>query len=312
MVAARVVAHPRTGPPPARALPAANRLCAQTFERIAELLEARNANARRVLAYRRGAAFLRRSTVDVATLWQAGGSQALVELPTIGTALASEIAELLETGRLRMLERLEERASPQKMLTAVQGIGPTLAKRIVDTLQLNCLEDLEMAAHDGRLAAIPGFGQGRLKATRHALREMLSRSTRNIDRQQATPPDVTTLLELDEEYRKRANSGRLHRIAPRRFNPQQQAWLSVMHVDHDGYSFTLMYSNTARAHRLGMTRDWVVVEYRKDGLSGRCTIVTETRGPDEYLRVIRGREGECHAHHILHPPPPMHFAVPVF
>jgi hypothetical protein len=142
---------------------------------------------------------------------------------------------------------------------------------------------------------------------------MLSRAPRKADELPEAPaPEIATLLDVDAEYRRRARSGQLHRIAPHRFNPHNNAWLPVMHKERDGYDFTLMYSNTQRAHRLGKNNDWVVVEYQQRGLRGRCTIVTETRGPDEYRRVVRGRESECHSHYLLNPEPPMKLVVPQF
>ena len=53
-----------------------------------------------------------------------------------------------------------------------------------------------------------------------------------------------------------------------------------------------MFSNTARAHELGRTREWVVIYYERDGHEGQCTVVTEMRGPLSGCRVVRGREDE--------------------
>ena len=100
---------------------------------------------------------------------------------------------------------------------------------------------------------------------------------------------------MDAEYRRRAAAGELRRIAPRRFNPGGQAWLPVLHVDRDGWSFTALYSNTARAHELGTTRDWVVVYAERDGREDQCTVVTERSGALRGERVVRGREDECRA-----------------
>ena len=58
--------------------------------------------------------------------------------------------------------------------------------------------------------------------------------------------------------------GELPRIAPKRFNPKGEAWLPVMHLDRGRWHFTALYSNTALAHQLGRTRDWVVI-YFYDG-----------------------------------------------
>ena len=89
---------------------------------------------------------------------------------------------------------------------------------------------------------------------------------------------------------------RLPRIAPKRFNPDGKAWLPVLHTDRADWHFTALYSNTARAHELGRTNDWVVLYYYDgDHREGQCTVVTETHGPLAGARVVRGRESECRA-----------------
>lgn len=62
-----------------------------------------------------------------------------------------------------------------------------------------------------------------------------------------------------------------------------------------------MFSNTARAHELGKTDDWVVVYFRKGKRENQCTVVTETRGPLKGKRVIRGREDECRTYYDARP-----------
>jgi len=108
---------------------------------------------------------------------------------------------------------------------------------------------------------------------------------------------VAPLLAVDARYREQVAQGQLHRIAPRRFNPLQEAWLPVSHTEQGGWHFTALFSNSALAHQLGMTRDWVVLHYERDGREGQCTVVTERRGPLVGQRVVRGREAECRAHH---------------
>jgi len=105
-------------------------------------------------------------------------------------------------------------------------------------------------------------------------------------------PAVATLLEVDREYRSKAATGQLQRIAPRRFNPEHEASLPVLHARRDGRHFTALYSNTERAHDLHRTHDWVVIFY-----DGRCTVVTEYRGALKGMRVVRGREPECLKHY---------------
>ncbi|MFQ5787896.1 MAG: DNA-binding protein, partial [Thermodesulfobacteriota bacterium] len=69
------------------------------------------------------------------------------------------------------------------------------------------------------------------------------------------------------------------------------------HIDEDSWSFTAMYSNSARAHKLGKTLDWVIIYYERNGEEDQCTVVTERTGPLMGRRVIRGRESDCLAYY---------------
>ena len=80
-------------------------------------------------------------------------------------------------------------------------------------------------------------------------------------------------------------------------------WLPILHTETGGWHVTAMYSNTARAHELGRTQDWVVIFYAREGDEGQCTVVTETQGPLLGRRVVRGRETECRAHYASLRPP---------
>jgi len=70
----------------------------------------------------------------------------------------------------------------------------------------------------------------------------------------------------------------------------------VLHTEREGRSFTALFSNTARAHELGLERDWVILYHERDGHEDQCTVVTERHGPLAGRRVVRGREGKCAAH----------------
>jgi hypothetical protein len=73
-----------------------------------------------------------------------------------------------------------------------------------------------------------------------------------------------------------------------------------MHVTESGWHFSALYSNSARAHQLKRTRDWVVLYfYDEQHHESQHTVVTETHGSLTGRRVVRGRESECldyHAH----------------
>lgn len=285
-----------------------NREIADVLERVADLLEAQDANRYRVQAYRAASATIRQHETPLAKILAEGGTEAVDALPTIGRTIASHVAELVRTRGLTLLDRLEGEVSPERLLATIPGLGPALAARIHDELSIDTLEELEVAAHDGRLDTLRGFGPRRVRAIREELASILGRSARHRARRGAwleqppaarrdaspTPrPDAATLLDVDASYRDQAARGTLHRIAPRRFNPEHEAWLPVLHTQRGGWHLTALFSNTARAHALDRTSDWVVIFYDRDGDQGQCTVVTETKGPLRGRRVIRGREIEC-------------------
>ena len=279
-----------------------NQQIAGVLERIAELLEARDENPFRVRAYRAGAQTIQDLDQPAAALVQQDKSDELTKLPNIGSGIAAVIGEYVSDGRSSLLDDLEAQVSPADVFRHVPGLGAELAERIVDQLDIHTLEELEEAAHDGSLAEVSGFGERRVKAVQQSLAGMLSRSARRRQRErradeQPDRPSVELLLELDAEYRKRADAGKLPKIAPRRFNPNNEAWLPMMRVERDGWTFVLLFSNTAQAHELGKTRDWVVIYYERDGKERQNTVVTETQGALEGKRVVRGRERETRAYY---------------
>jgi putative hydrolase len=271
--------------------PALNARIADRLREMAELLDQQHANPFRVGAYRRAADTVARLDRGVGELVRRQGLNGLVALPGIGRGIGAAILEMVNTGRWAQLERLRGGLEPERLFQIVPGIGPQLAARIHEALDVDTLEGLEQAAHDGRLEAVPGVGARRTAAVRAALQAMLGRTRSRRPRPDAGEPSIALLLEVDHEYRDKASAGRLPKIAPRRFNPSGEAWLPILHAERDGWHFTALYSNTARAHELGRTGDWVVIYfYDQDHQEGQRTVVTETRGPRAGQRVVRGRE----------------------
>lgn len=273
---------------------------ADVLERVADLLDTRDDNPFRVRAYRDGARALRDADSSAAELVRQKRFDDLRALPHIGDGLAALIGDYVTTGKSDLLTQLEAHAAPEAAFMQVPGIGKELAERIVDHLHIKTLEELEDAAHDGRLGKVEGFGSRRIKAVQASLAGMLSRTARRRSTEKSGHPgrpSVETLLAIDAEYRQKAEAGELQKIAPRRFNPDNEAWLPLMHTTRDGWKFTTLFSNTAQAHKLNRTDDWVVIYYEPEQVNVNVreqnnTVVTETRGALEGERVVRGRESE--------------------
>ncbi len=273
-----------------------NEEIAAVLERVSELLGSQGADVFRVRAYRAAAGTVREAAVPFASLVHE--PLAMMAFPGIGESIYRVIQEFVATGRPRMLERMEGDVSPEDLFTKVPGIGETLAHRVHETLHIDTLEELELAAHDGSFDSVPWFSERRIAAIRNSLQAILTQSTRARARriaesEESVPmPSIALLLEIDVEYRERGAVGGLRMIAPRRFNPLADPWLPIMHVDRDGWHFTVLYSNSARAHQLGKTCDWVIIFYERDGHEDQCTVVTEHVGPLTGQRVVRGWQTE--------------------
>jgi hypothetical protein len=282
-------------PKPSRSTaPEENRGLAAKLREYATLLEQQTANPFRVRAYRRAADVVATLPEPLSQILASRGREGLDALPGVGPRITAALAELILTGRWSQLDRVRGRATPEALFRTIPGVGPTLAARLADELHLGSLEDLEIAAYDGRLAAAAGWGDRRLQMVRTTLAERLGRRRLRQASDAERRPPVLLLLDVDREYREAAAAGRLPKIAPRRFNPGAEAWLPILHTERGDWRFTALLSNTPLAHQLGHTRDWVVIFYETDAVpEGQCTVVTESQGPGAGRRVVRGREHEA-------------------
>lgn len=265
---------------------------ARRLEEVAQLLSEQRANRFRVQAYLNAAETLKRLQRSVADVLEREGEQGLQSLPGIGKSLARSIATVVFTGQLPMLHRLRGESACEALLASVPGVGKVLAARLHHDLGIDTLEQLEAAAHDGRLSQIAGLGAKKVAGIIDSLASRLGRVRRAPKGQPGEPP-LEEIFDVDHEYRDKAASGDLPVIAPRRFNPNREAWLPILHTMRGERHYTALFSNTARAHELGKTKDWVVLYY--DGWDGerQCTVITSSRGPLADRRIVRGREDEC-------------------
>ena len=231
---------------------------------------------------------------SVADVFAEEGIEGLADIPGIGPSIARSIRDILLHGRLAMLDRLRGEGDSVAILASVPGLGKVFAARLHDDLGIETLEELEVAAHDGRLENYPGIGAKRLAGIRDSLAERLRRVRRELAA--ASPPrqpPVSELLDVDREYREKVAAGILTKVAPRRFNPEGEAWLPVLHTARKQRHYIALFSNTARAHELGKTHDWVVL-FRDNGeIEDRCTVITSEFGRLQARRIVVGREAEC-------------------
>src|SRR2546421_155640 len=129
-----------------------NDAIAERFELMADLLEVEGAVAYRVLAYRRAATTLRETPESVVRLSQQGR---LTELSGVGDTISDKVAELIGSGQIAALQRLVDRNPPGVVpLMRVPGIGPKTAKRVFSELGITTVDEVLVAARDGRISGV--------------------------------------------------------------------------------------------------------------------------------------------------------------
>jgi len=130
---------------------------ARTLEEVADILEIQNANPFRVRAYRNAVRTV--ETVTVPLRRWVEERRPLTDLPGIGKEMAGHIQEMVETGTLGFRDELLAEV-PRSLIELMRlpGLGPKKARKIWDDLKIGSVDELEAAAKEGRIAALPGFG----------------------------------------------------------------------------------------------------------------------------------------------------------
>ncbi len=130
---------------------------ADAFDQIADLLEFQGANPFRLRAYRNGARTLRDLSESVATL--VADQADLTAIPGIGKDLAAKCVELIESGKLSLLEELLAEVPPSVLtLLRIPGLGPKKAATLHRELHIDTLDQLQEACLAKRVRGLKGFG----------------------------------------------------------------------------------------------------------------------------------------------------------
>jgi DNA polymerase (family 10) len=130
-----------------------NARVADLLDEIGDLLELKGENVFRAVTYRAAAREIRDLREPIRTIYEAGH---LAAIPKVGSSVGEAIAQYLQGGKAKRHEELKA-AVPDGLLTLlrVKGVGPATARLIYQHLKITSIDDLEAAAKDGRLRAIP-------------------------------------------------------------------------------------------------------------------------------------------------------------
>ena len=150
---------------------------ARVLDDVADLLEIGEANPFRVRAYRNAARTVEAETVPLRKRLEEGAD--LTELPAVGKDIAGRIEELVRTGDLALLNELSDEI-PRTLIEVMRlpGIGPKRASVLWKKLGVETVDELEAAAHDGRVAQLKGFGAKTQEKILGGVKEYRRHSTR--------------------------------------------------------------------------------------------------------------------------------------
>jgi len=134
-----------------------NQFVAETLYMIADLLDLKGDLFFKTRAYRMAAQTIEALEDDIEKIVHQG---TLESIPGIGEALAKKITELIQTGKLEYLERLKKEVPTGLIdLLGIPGLGPKKVAALYKNLGITSIQDLRLAASNGELRALEGFGE---------------------------------------------------------------------------------------------------------------------------------------------------------
>ena len=114
----------------------------------------------KVRSYKAASDVITNLSSGIDEIYKNNGLKGLMQIPSIGKAIASKIEEYLVTGKIQYLEELKSKTSINvDEFYDLEGIGPKTIKTIYDNLGVKDLSNLEKAASEGKLRNIRGFSE---------------------------------------------------------------------------------------------------------------------------------------------------------
>jgi DNA polymerase (family X) len=137
---------------------------AKLFREIAFLLEMEdqsdsNVNFK-VRSYKAASDVISNLSSSIEEIYEEQGLKGLMQIPSIGKAIASKIEEYLTSGTIHYWEELRSKTNINiNDFYGLEGIGPKTIKILHDNLGVKDLSELEKAALQGKLRSIRGISQ---------------------------------------------------------------------------------------------------------------------------------------------------------
>ena len=133
-----------------------NKELADVFTLVGDLLEIKGEVVYKTLAYRKAADNLINLGRDVNDVWKEGK---LTDIPGVGKAIGEKIDELLSTGKLAYLEKLQQEVPLELAeLLQIPDLGPKKVGLFYRELGIKSLAELKAVAENGGLRDLAGMG----------------------------------------------------------------------------------------------------------------------------------------------------------
>lgn len=190
----------------------------EVLDDVAALLEIQGANPFRIRAYQNAARTVEAHAVAMHKMLADGDD--LTELAGVGKQVAKHIEELVDTGKLSVIDEIAKEIPLSLIeLTRLPGVGPKKARALWESLGVETIDDLERVLKAGEVAEIKGFGkktQEKILKAIDSYRKRQQGRTRLADAEQLVDPLVEYMqkapglerLDVAGSYRRRKETVR--------------------------------------------------------------------------------------------------------
>lgn len=128
---------------------------------LLEMEEEKNSNITfKIRSYKAASDVIANLSSNIDEIYRNQGLRGLMQIPSVGKAIASKIEEYLRSGQIQYLEKLKSKTTINvDEFYDLEGIGPKTIKILYDNLGVKSLSDLEKVASEGKLRDIRGFSE---------------------------------------------------------------------------------------------------------------------------------------------------------
>lgn len=173
-----------------------NREIAQMLREVSAAYQAKAENRFKVIAYDNAATSVEHATSELRDLWE---NNQLNTVPGLGASIKGHLDELFKTGKVKHFEQIKKDL-PHGMfsLLSIGGLGPKNAYKLAKQLNLKNVDDLEVAAKNGKVRELEGFGEKSEREILAAIGELKNKSKDRYLLTEAFPVAERVIKHLQE------------------------------------------------------------------------------------------------------------------